>query len=100
MTLDQACSDVRLPQHRSAMCVQNLDDSLSCAIRITYRISQRSSSVREPRDPPLKVVSFVMKYLGSDSSFDGAVGVFQALLIRLALHETARNVSKRLKMVW
>lgn len=42
----------------SAICVQNFDDSLSCAIRITYRSSQRSSSVHEPRDPPLKVVGF------------------------------------------
>ena len=41
---------------RSATCVQRFDDSLSCAIRITYRSSQRSSSIREPRDPPLKVV--------------------------------------------
>ena len=40
----------------SAMCVQNLDDSLSSAIRITYRISLRSSSLCEPRYPPLKDV--------------------------------------------
>ena len=38
------------------MCVQNFDDSLSSAIRITYRISLRSSSLREPRHPLLKVV--------------------------------------------
>ena len=38
------------------MCVQNFDDSLNSAIRITYRSSQRSSSVHEPRDPSLKVV--------------------------------------------
>ncbi len=42
----------------SAICVQRFDDSLGCAIRITYRSSQRSSSVHEPRDPPLKVVNF------------------------------------------
>jgi hypothetical protein len=41
------------------MCVQNFNDSLSCAIRITYRSSQRSSSIHEPRDPPLKVVGFI-----------------------------------------
>ena len=41
---------------RSAICVQNFDDSLSFAIRITYRISLRSSSLREPRHPSLKVV--------------------------------------------
>ena len=38
------------------MCVQNFDDSRSFAIRITYRISLRSSSLWEPRHPLLKVV--------------------------------------------
>jgi len=57
-TLDQTCCDIDC---RSAMCVQNFDDSLSCAIRITYRSSQRSSSLHEPRDPSLKVVSFQNK---------------------------------------
>ena len=40
----------------SARCVQNFDDSLDSAIRITYRISLRSSSMWEPRHPSLKVV--------------------------------------------
>jgi hypothetical protein len=40
------------------MCVQNFDDSRGLAIRITYRISLRSSSLWEPRHPLLKVVSF------------------------------------------
>ena len=40
----------------SASCVQNFDDSLSVAIRITYRISLRSSSLWEPRHPLLKVL--------------------------------------------
>ena len=40
-----------------AMCVQRLDDSLNSAIHITYRISLRSSSMPEPRDPLLKVVT-------------------------------------------
>ncbi|KAL7491366.1 hypothetical protein ACHAWT_000755 [Skeletonema menzelii] len=40
----------------SAMCVQNFDDSRSSAIRITYRISLRSSSLWDPRHPLLKVV--------------------------------------------
>jgi hypothetical protein len=39
-----------------AMCVQRLDDSLNSAIHITYRISLRSSSMPEPRDPLLKVL--------------------------------------------
>ena len=41
---------------RSAICVQRFDDSRK-AIHITYRISLRSSSLREPRDPLSKVVS-------------------------------------------
>ena len=52
-TLRQACSQ-EIPG--SAMCVQNLDDSRGLAIRITYRISLRSSSLWEPRHPLLKVV--------------------------------------------
>ena|SRR5256885_10442232 len=42
---------------RSARCVQRFDDSLNSAIHITYRISLRSSSMREPRDPLLKLCS-------------------------------------------
>jgi hypothetical protein len=42
----------------SAMCVQRFDDSLNSAIHITYRISLRSSSLREPRDPLSKVIKF------------------------------------------
>ena len=41
---------------KSASCVQRFDDSLNSAIHITYRISLRSSSLREPRDPLSKVV--------------------------------------------
>lgn len=41
-----------------AMCVQRFDDSLNSAIHITYRISLRSSSMWEPRDPLLKVLTF------------------------------------------
>lgn len=41
---------------KGAMCVQRFDDSLNSAIHITYRISLRSSSMPEPRDPLLKVL--------------------------------------------
>ncbi|CAG8614357.1 12180_t:CDS:2 [Acaulospora colombiana] len=41
---------------QGARCVRRFDDSLNSAIHITYRISLRSSSMREPRDPLLKVV--------------------------------------------
>ena len=50
-----------------AMCVQRLDDSLNSAIHITYRISLRSSSMPEPRDPLLKVLNNL--YLDSDCNF-------------------------------
>lgn len=41
---------------KSAVCVRKFDDSLSSAIRKTYRSSLRSSSMREPRYPLLRVV--------------------------------------------
>ena len=44
---------------RGAMCVQRFDDSLNSAIHTTFRISLRSSSMPEPRDPLLKVVIIV-----------------------------------------
>ena len=47
-TLRQAYSQ-EIPE--SAMCVQNFDDSRGLAIRFTYRISLRSSSLWEPRHP-------------------------------------------------
>ena len=40
----------------SAICVQKLDDSRNSAIHTKYRISLRSSSLREPRYPLLRVV--------------------------------------------
>ena len=52
-TLQQACSQ---EYPGSARCVQSFDDSLDSAIRITYRISLRSSSLREPRHPLLRIV--------------------------------------------
>jgi hypothetical protein len=47
---------------KGARCVQRFDDSLNSAIHITYRISLRSSSMREPRDPLLKVLFCLMIY--------------------------------------
>ena len=41
---------------KSAICVQRFDDSLNSAIHTTYRSWLRSSSMHEPRDPPLKVM--------------------------------------------
>ena len=55
-TLRQACSQ---GYPGSARCVQSFDDSLDSASRKTYRISLRSSSLREPRYPLLRVVLLV-----------------------------------------
>ena len=57
MTLEQACLPGIL---EGAMCVQRFDDSLNSAIHITYRISLRSSSMPEPRDPLLKVLIIIV----------------------------------------
>ena len=54
----------------TAICVQRFDDSRNSAIRITYRISLRSSSLREPRYPLLRVVlSFVFFFFFFLESF-------------------------------
>ena len=45
-----------LGEPKSAICAQRFDDSLNSAIHTTYHSWLRSSSMREPRDPPLKVV--------------------------------------------
>ena len=58
----EGCNDARtgmpLGIPKGAMCVQRFDDSLNSAIHITYRISLRSSSMPEPRDPLLKVLIY------------------------------------------
>ena len=56
--LKEACF---LAYPKSAICVQRFDDSLNSAIRITYRISLRSSSLREPRYPLLRVVLLLFR---------------------------------------
>jgi hypothetical protein len=45
-----------------AMCVQRFDDSLNSAIHTTYRVSLRSSSMLEPRDPLLKVLTVRLEH--------------------------------------
>ena len=45
-----------LAEASSAICVQRFDGSRNSAIHTTYRISLRSSSLREPRYPLLRVV--------------------------------------------
>lgn len=60
MILKKACSQA---YPKSAICVQKFDDSLNSAIRTTYRISLRSSSLREPRYPLLRVVSSLIFWM-------------------------------------
>ena len=72
--LKEACSE---EYPRSAICVQNFDDSLSFAIRITYRISLRSSSLREPRYPLLKVVHLLICFCNSSISVSVGSGVYK-----------------------
>jgi hypothetical protein len=63
-----------------AMCVQRFDDSLNSAIHITYRISLRSSSMPEPRDPLLKVliVCFQAQRYTKNSGFAASGGVHRS----------------------
>jgi hypothetical protein len=56
------------------MCVQRFDDSLNSAIHITYRISLRSSSMPEPRDPLLKVLFDLFELRRSDAGLEGLRG--------------------------
>jgi hypothetical protein len=51
-----AQADMPLAEASGAICVQTFDDSRNSAIHTTYRISLRSSSLREPRYPLLRVV--------------------------------------------
>ena len=67
---------------RGAMCVQRFDDSRNSAIHITYRISLRSSSMREPRDPLLKVLNNL--YFPSDYNLQ-TEGPFDKLLVSLGI---------------
>lgn len=55
----------------SATCVQRFDDSRNSAIHTTYRTLLRSSSMREPRHPPLRVVNSFTFRLSQHSSCDG-----------------------------
>jgi hypothetical protein len=50
-------ADMPSAETSGASCVQRFDGSRNSAIHTTYRISLRSSSIREPRYPLLRVVS-------------------------------------------
>lgn len=53
---------------RAAVCVRRFDDSRGPAFHITYRISLRSSSLREPRYPLSTVVVSLVEYCAESSS--------------------------------
>ena len=70
------------------MCVQELDDSLNHAFHISYRISLRSSSLREPRYPLFTLVLVLVVFCfggsgrSSTKSFECDFPVEQAHLCR------------------
>jgi hypothetical protein len=63
------------------MCVQNLDDSRGLAIRITYRISLRSSSLWEPRHPLLKVVIHFFNVGARGATYPSPIQILLSLLV-------------------
>ena len=67
-------ADMLLAEAASAICVQRFDGSRNSAIRITYRISLRSSSLREPRYPLLKVVFSLVIYGYIQTDKNGVCG--------------------------
>ena len=66
------------------MCVQRFDDSQCPAIHTTFRASLRSSSMREPRDPLLKVLTLILQFQTQALRHKGGAG---APKHGLAFHE-------------
>src|ERR1700760_2860052 len=65
MTLEQVCPS----EYQRAQCA--FKDSMThwnSAIRITYRISLRSSSMPEPRDPLLKVLLMILRFYSDNDT--------------------------------
>ena len=56
----------------AARCVQRFDGSLNSAIHTTYRISLRSSSMPEPRDPLPKVFTRLKSFVSEERGGCGA----------------------------
>lgn len=69
-----------LPEGSSAICVQRFDGSRNSAIHTTYRISLRSSSLREPRYPLLRVVFVVDRHSMAIYSSEFGLAVLKAQL--------------------
>ena len=81
------------------MCVQNLNDSRGLAIRITYRISLRSSSLWEPRHPLLKVVFHSISFLSTAQKIIHRIGFSHLRVQSLSFHEPlqSRPVNQEIK---
>jgi hypothetical protein len=78
---NDAQTDVPIGIPMGAMCVQRLDDSLNSAIHINYRVSLRSSSMREPRDPLLKVLISFKKCFSDCKEITSLVGAAGRLTV-------------------
>lgn len=63
-----------------ATCVQKLDGSRDSAIHTTYRISLRSSSMREPRYPLPRVIPSLFRATGARHSRGPKPAVFRCTL--------------------
>ena len=90
------------------MCVQNFNDSRGLAIRITYRISLRSSSLWEPRHPLLKVVShsivlqarkFIVEIFALFSIHD-TWGQFWWFFKKTRTHPMKNSISHQIRPLW
>jgi hypothetical protein len=81
------------------MCVQRFDDSRNSAIRITYRISLRSSSMPEPRDPLLKVLKYLFFGTKTDTLIRVLMGHWRASTGGLATGGSVKNARQSNKDV-
>ena len=87
----------------STTCVQRFDDSRNSAIHITYRISLRSSSLREPRHPLLKVVYWFVFCLGlvqKEEPQSVFYGWYFHIVCKMWLKRSIRPEPKRLRSGW
>ena len=77
-------------EESSAICVQRFDGSRNSAIHTTYRISLRSSSLREPRYPLLRVVLVVDRQLIAAKASEFGLIIGWSMVCRLVGHTLAR----------
>ena len=83
-----------LTEVAGAICVQRFDDSRNSAIHTTYRISLRSSSLREPRYPLLRVVFCLAASIASTHKaleIGCKVGVYKRVLHNIRTRNKERD---------